>query len=160
MVLGPPGAGKSTLAGKLGEKYGLPVFHLDQAFHLPGWRQAAPEVFRAEVERIAALPEWVIDGNFLEFAEARIRAADTMIYLDAASWVAMLRVLRRLARNYGRVRADMPAGCPERLDWEFLRFVWGWNRERRARTLGLLEGFGGRKIVLRGRREVAGFLAG
>jgi hypothetical protein len=71
----------------------------------------------------------------------------------------MRRVLWRLAQNYGQVRADMPAGCPERLDWEFLRFVWSWNRERRAPTLALLHGFAGRKVLLRGKRDVDRFLA-
>ncbi len=160
MVMGPPGAGKSTLARRLGAMLGVPVFHLDQAFHLPGWVQAPEEVFRAEVERVAALPDWVIDGNYTGFAGPRFSRADTVIYLDVATWVCLARVVRRMIASYGRVRPDGPAGCPERVSFEFLRFVWSWNRERRGRTLALVEGFGGRKIVLRGRREIDGFLGG
>ena len=48
--------------------------------------------------------------------------------------------------GFGRTR---PPGCPERVDWEFLRFAWSWNRKRRMRNLALVEAFAGRKIVLR-----------
>jgi len=158
MVLGPPGSGKSTLARRLGAKHGLPVFHLDQAFHLPGWVPAPDAVFRAEVERMAGLPRWVIDGNYSGSAGPRLAAADMVIYLDVPAWVSMARVVRRLVGHFGRVRADGPAGCPERLNFAFLRFVWTWNRERRAAALAVVEGFSGRKVVLRGRREVERFL--
>jgi adenylate kinase family enzyme len=36
LVMGPPGCGKSTLARHIGERYGLPVFHLDQAYWQAG----------------------------------------------------------------------------------------------------------------------------
>jgi adenylate kinase family enzyme len=151
--MGPPGSGKSTLVRQLGRRHNLPVFHLDQAFWQPGWIATAPELFRAEVERIAALPAWVIDGNYLAHAiEARLRAADTLIYLDAPTSLCMLRILRRVLLGHGRVREDMALGCPERLDLPFLHFAVTWNRIQRARHLALLGGFTGRKIVLRGRR--------
>jgi adenylate kinase family enzyme len=152
LVLGPPGSGKSTLARRLGATLGLPVFHLDQAYHQPGWTPVAPKAFRAEVERIAALPAWVIDGNYTDTVAPRLGAADTLIYLDLPAWVSLLRVLRRIVTSYGRVRPDSAAGCPERLDMAFLRFVWSWNRRRRSRNLALVAGFAGAKIVLRGRR--------
>ena len=36
-LLGPSGSGKSTLAKRLGERYGLPVLHMDTVHFLPGW---------------------------------------------------------------------------------------------------------------------------
>lgn len=153
IILGPPGSGKSTLARALGARHGLPVFHLDQLFHRPGWRPAPEDEFRAEVERVAALPAWVIDGNYKGTIASRLARADTLIYLDMPSWLTMARILRRIATGYGRVRADSAPGCPERLDWAFLRFAWDWNRLGRARTYVLVEAFRGRAIVLRGPRE-------
>jgi adenylate kinase family enzyme len=155
MILGPPGSGKSTLARQLGAQHGLPVFHLDQAFWQSGWVEAPPHAFRAAVERVAAMPGWVIDGNYTDTIEPRFRAADAVIYLDVPSWLSVLRILRRMLVHYGRVRADAAPGCPERFDWPFLRFAWAWNRERRTRTLALVESFGGEKIIYRGRRRRA-----
>ena len=153
MVMGPPGSGKSTLARRLGEKLGLPVFHLDQAYHAPGWVPVPVELFQAEVDRIAALPEWVIDGNYTGSIASRFAAADTMIYLDVPTWVSMARIVQRTITSYGTVRPDSAPGCPERLDFEFIRFVWSWNRIRRSRNLALVSKFGGRTIVLRGGRH-------
>ena len=149
VVMGPPGSGKSTLARRLGARYGLPVFHLDQAYWQPGWIETPPEVFRAEVERIAALPAWVIDGNYTALIESRLRAADTLIYLDVPSWLSVLRIVRRVSTSYGGVRADSALGCPERLDLGFLRYAWTWNRIRRTRNLALVESFRARAMVLR-----------
>src|SRR4029453_19017938 len=36
-VIGPAGAGKSTLASELGLRLGIPVLHLDQLYWRPGW---------------------------------------------------------------------------------------------------------------------------
>ena len=126
--MGPPGAGKSTLARQLGARFGIPVYHLDQVWWRPGWIEAPPDAFRADVERIAALPAWVIDGNFTATIAPRLRAADTLIYLDCPNWLSVLRVIRRTISGYGRIRPDMPAGCLERFELEFLRFVWAYNR--------------------------------
>ena len=149
IVMGPPGSGKSTLARCLGARHGLPVFHLDQAWWRPGWVEAPPGEFRAEVERIAALPAWVIDGNYTGTLAPRLLAADTLIYLDAPRWLCLFRILRRTLASHGQVRPDLAPGCPERLDPAFLRFAWSWNGVRRQRTFAVVEGFAGRKAVLR-----------
>ncbi len=154
IIMGPPGSGKSTLARQLSLRHGLPVFHLDQAWHRPGWIEAARASFRAEVERIAALPEWVIDGNYIAAPGPRFRAADTLIYLDVPIWLCMVRIIWRTATHYGRVRDDSAPGCRERFDPGFLRFVWTWNRARRAMFMGIAGSFPGKTIILRpGLRE-------
>ncbi|WP_018043173.1 hypothetical protein [Methylobacterium sp. 88A] len=153
IVMGSPGSGKSTLARRLGAAHDLPVFHLDQAYFRPGWEPAPATEFRTEVERLAALPRWIIDGNYTDLIGPRFEAADTLVYLDLPAWLTMARVIRRLAASYGRVRPDAARGCPERLDAEFLRYVWTWNRKRRARNLALIERFPGKVVILASRAE-------
>jgi adenylate kinase family enzyme len=159
VVMGPPGSGKSTIARHLGARFNLPVFHLDQVWWRPGWIETPPEVFHAEVARIAALPAWVIDGNYTAAIEPRFRAADWVVYLDVPAWLSLVRVSRRIVTGYGRVRPDLPEGCPEKIDLAFLRFTWTWNRVRRERNLALVQSFDGRKIILRGRGAARRFLA-
>jgi len=159
VVMGPPGSGKSTLACQLGARFGLPVFHLDQAYWQPGWTETPADHFRVEVERLAGFPAWIIDGNYTSTIGPRFAAADIVIYLDVPSWLSTLRLLRRTFVGYGRVRADAAPGCAERFDPAFLRFAWSWNRVRRVQSLALVESFPGCKIVLRTRAERRRFLA-
>jgi adenylate kinase family enzyme len=158
LVMGPPGSGKSTMARHLGARFGLPVFHLDKAYWRPGWIEAPSDEFRAEVERIASLPAWVIDGNFTDSIEPRFRAADALVYLDMPSWLSLVRVVRRTVTGYGRTRRDLPEDCPEKFDLHFLRFVWTYNRTRRARNLALVASFERPTTVLRGRHAASGFV--
>lgn len=130
MILGPCGSGKSTLARHLGAALDVPVFHLDRLFHRPGWVPAPEAKFGAEVDRIAALPCWVIDGDHSG----------------------------RIATGYGRVRPDAAPGRPERLDHAFLRYASTWNRARREPGLARAASFPGRSIVLRGRAEQRRFV--
>ncbi len=49
-VIGFSGGGKSTLARRLGDLYGVEVLHLDTVYHLSGWRSRPREESRAMVE--------------------------------------------------------------------------------------------------------------
>ena len=157
MIMGPCGSGKSTLARRIGARHALPVFHLDQAFHRPGWKPAPEAEFVAEVGRIAALPAWVIDGNYKGTIASRFAAADTLVYLDMPTWLTMARIIGRTLASYGRVRPGSATGCPERLNLPFLLFALMWNRRSRTKTLALVNSFPGRRFVLRGRGEQQAF---
>lgn len=158
LVLGPPGSGKSTLARRLGARLALPAFHLDQLYWSPGWQPAPGDAFRAGVERIAALPAWVIEGNYPATLGQRLARADTLIYLDVAMTVSLWRVFLRAWRWRGQVRPDMPEGCPERFDPAFFWYVANWNRRNRAVNLGRLAAFPGRALHLTGTGAADRFL--
>lgn len=106
------------------------------------------------MERLAARPAWVIDGNYTSTLPPRLRAADTVIHLDVPNWRCAPRLLRRILADYGRVRADAAPGCVKRLDLSFPRFAWSWNRTHRTRNLALTEGFNGCRTVVRGKDAV------
>ena len=50
LVIGPCGAGKSTLAFKLAERTGLPLHHMDKLNWLPGWVDGGNDRVRAGLE--------------------------------------------------------------------------------------------------------------
>jgi adenylate kinase family enzyme len=153
IIMGPSGSGKSTLARRLGALHGLAVFHLDHAYWRPGWSPAPPEAFRAEVERIAALPAWVMDGNYGTMLAPRLARADTVVFLDLPPRVYLPRVLRRTLVGAVLGRTQAP-GCRERLNAAFIRYVLTWRRERRDRDLALLDGFRGMVLVPKSEAEV------
>lgn len=63
MIIGQPGSGKSALARTLGEKTGLPVFHMDHIHWLPHWipRPAAEKT--RTCHEIEALDRWIFEGG-------------------------------------------------------------------------------------------------
>ena len=159
IIIGCGGAGKSTLARQLGEKLGLPVVHLDKLFWRPGWVQVTQEEFdalhRAETEK----EKWIIDGNFNRTIAERLARCDTVIYLDFSRFACLTGVLKRVLTTYGTVRPDMGEGCPERIDFEFLKWVWNFNKNKRQRYYKLLQEADHAAVyILKNRRQVARFL--
>lgn len=156
-VLGSSGAGKSTLAVALRADTGLPVVHLDKEYWQPGWTEPDRDAWNARLAGLAAAPEWIIDGQYGSSLHARLTRADLAIFLDLPTSVCLWRVGRRIAGSYGRVRPDMAAGCPEKVDLEFLHFVATFRRLQRPKVVAALNGSGVRTVWLRSPRAQAGF---
>ena len=148
-IIGCPGAGKSTLSFKIAEKTGLPLYHLDQMFWRPGWVEADRDSFRQQHAQIITDERWIIDGMYRTTFADRLAAADTVIFLDYPRWRCLYGVLKRLWKTRGRVRADMADGCPEKLDWDFLVYVWRFFPAHKPMILDILEKGSSGKSVLK-----------
>jgi adenylate kinase family enzyme len=162
LVIGCSGTGKSTFARPLGARTGLPVIHIDQLFWHPGWVQAPPEVYLGRLEAALARERWIIDGNNPSTLDLRLPRADTIIWLQRPRIACYWRIARRVLSSYGRVRIDMAPGCPERFDWEFLKYIWKFPNRYRPRMLAALDRNRAwdRTLVLRSDREARAFLQG
>ena len=142
LVVGCSGAGKSTFSRCLAEATGLPRIELDNAYWRAGWTMPAKDEWLAKVAELCAEPAWILDGNYTSSLPIRLPHADTVIWLDYPRLVCIRRVLVRIARDYGRTRYGLPEGCPERLDPEFLRYIWNFNAKNKPRILAAFEQFG------------------
>jgi adenylate kinase family enzyme len=159
LVIGSPGAGKSTLAAELARRSGLPLYHLDQLYWQPGWIEPDLDQWRASLEALLDQPRWIIDGNYGGSLPARLRRADTVVDLQVPAWRCLARVLGRIRAHRGRVRPDMAPGCEERLDWRFLLDIACFPFTVRRRVDQRLAAFRGRRIRLSTDAEIAAFLA-
>jgi adenylate kinase family enzyme len=161
LVIGPPGAGKSTLARRLSERLNLPLVHLDQILWLPGWAQRDRASFEALLTEALDKPQWIIDGNYVRALPPRLTKADAVIWLDFGRFTCLRRVLWHFIRFRGRARPDMTPGCPERIDLEFLSYIWSFRMRERPWITSAVETFGAhaRLIVLSSPKEVARFLS-
>ena len=158
MIIGCPGAGKSTLSRVLAEKLNMPLIHLDRLNWREGWQNVSKEEFDRLLTAEVVKPRWVIDGNYSRTIPLRLRYADTVVYLDFGRVRCALGVLKRIITNHGRVRPDMGDGCPERFDAEFMKYVWGFNKSQRGALYECLEDCTAEVIILRNRRAVKKFL--
>jgi len=148
------------LARTLGKKLHLPVTHLDQLWWKEGWENVSQEEFNEKLQAVLDGDRWIIDGNYGRTMEMRLQKCDTVIYLEFSRWACLWGLLQRLTQSYGRVRPDMSAGCPERFDWEFVKWIWNYNRDNRVKnSTYLAKTRQAEKIILKNRREVRNFLA-
>ena len=113
------------------------------------------------MREIARGEAWIIDGNYRSWAlDARLERADTVIFLDFSRTTCLLRALRRWIKYYGQTRPDLGEGCPEKIDMWLVKWIWGYPKRARGKTLEWLAGIGPPKQVvhLRGNRAVRVFL--
>ena len=142
LVIGCGGAGKSTLAARLAERTTLPLIHLDQHFWGAGWKASEAAEWRDRVSALAALPAWIMDGNYSASYDIRMPRADTLVWLDYPRAVCMRRVLWRTLRDFGRTRRDSHEGCREHFDIAFLRYVWEFPVKHRSRIVRAIDAYG------------------
>ena len=126
MIVGQPGAGKSTLAARLGALTGLPVVHIDKIHWQAGWVERS----KAEKTRLCLEAEqqsrWVFEGGHSATWPTRLARADMLVWLDLPFRLRLWRIVRRAIVGLGQTRLDMAEGCPERLRSlpEYIAYIW------------------------------------
>jgi adenylate kinase family enzyme len=161
LVIGPGGAGKSTLANQLGELLDIEVLHLDKFYWQPGWIEMPKAEWLKTVEELLKRDAWIMDGNYSGTLEIRVKACDTVIFLDMARTGCLWRVLKRVLRYRNQSRPDMAEGCPERLTLEFILWIWNYSRRTRPKIVSMLDSHAQEKRIvwLRSQSDVERFLA-
>jgi adenylate kinase family enzyme len=83
--------------------------------------------------------------------------ADTIIYFDLPRWVTIYRIIKRRIQYHGKTRPDLNERCPEKLHWEFIKWVWNYKKTKRPRIIAKLEKHAIEKkiIILRSQKEVS-----
>ena len=150
IVIGCPGSGKSTLAGALRERTGLPLYHLDRMYWNEDRTHVSREVFLERLHRVMEKDAWILDGNYASTMELRLRACDTVIFLDYPVEVCLDGIRRRR----GMPRSDMPWVETEE-DEEFLSFVKSFEERQAPTVRALLEQYRDQRtiVTLKSRRE-------
>lgn len=136
-IAGPGGAGKSTFARQLGERTGLPVIHLDHHYWQPGWVGSPQDVWRDTQARLLTGDSWIVDGNYGGTFEDRFARADTVIIVVRRPSACVASAMWRTTKNHGK--AVQAAGCPERYQLDFYRWIWNYPRDSRPRLDAALQ---------------------
>ncbi|TYS60552.1 DNA topology modulation protein [Bacillus infantis] len=138
IILGSGGSGKSTFAVQLGHTLDIPVTHLDALYWGPGWVKTPEDEWQEKQKKYLKEKSWIIDGNFSSSLDLRIKAADTIIFLDLPRYICLFRALKRSLRDYGKTRPDMGEGCREKFDLKFLKWVWNFPQKGRKKIINRL----------------------
>ena len=121
-IIGPGGAGKTTLAKRLAAHLNLPLYHLDTYFWKPGWQEVDSDEFMIKHYELVMQDQWIIDGNYFHGLATRLLEADTIIFLDIPRWRCLYQAIKRQSLHSDR--SDLPMGCAAHFDKRFILFLW------------------------------------
>ncbi len=143
LVIGCPGAGKSTFARRLRDATGLPLYYLDRLWHKPDRTHITREEFDRVLAEWLARPAWILDGDYSRTLPQRLEACDTVFFLDFPLEVCLAGVENRR----GVQRPDMP-WVEEELDAEFLQYILDFGQAQLPAIRAMLEPYRGRRQIL------------
>lgn len=157
IVIGSPGAGKSTFARKLRDMTGLPLYYLDMLWHRPDQTNISKEAFDTRLGEMLKTDKWIIDGNYLRTLEMRLRECDTVFLMDYPLEVCILGAQSRI----GKKREDLP-WVESEFDEEFKQWIIDFPKNQLPRTYELLSQYreSSNIIIFRSRKEAEEYLEG
>lgn len=154
IIIGSPGAGKSTFARRLSAKTGLTLHYLDMIWHRADRTTISREEFDRRLQEIMAEDEWIIDGNYLRTLPMRLAVADTVFFFDLPVEVCLKGAEERL----GRERPDMP-WHDTKLDVEFRQWIIDFPSTNLPVIQSLLDAYTGHIIRFATREEADSYLS-
>lgn len=151
MVIGSPGAGKSTFSRKLREITGLPLYYLDSIWHKPDRTNISKEEFDKRLMEIVKEDSWIIDGNYQRTLKKRLDRCDTVFFLDYPLEICLKGAEERI----GKKREDLP-WLETEFDEGFRRYIVDFAKEQLPEIYSLLKEYKkDRDIVIFYKREEA-----
>lgn len=155
ILIGSPGAGKSTFGRRLRDITGLPLYYLDQLWHRPDKTTVSREEFDRRLREILLNDQWILDGNYQRTLEVRLKECDTVFLLDFPLEICLAGARSRI----GKKREDLP-WIEEELDEEFYRYILDFPRSQLPSLYDLLKKYESNKhiIVFTSRQEADHYL--
>jgi len=140
LVMGCSGGGKSTLSQQIAARFGLAYVSIDRdVLWLPGWVERGKQEQRAIIAAMVQEERWILDGTNPSTFDVRLPRADFVIWVRMPRLLCIWGAISRWVKWMGRTRPEMAPGCIEKVDWQFLRFIWTFEEKFAPRVLaGLL----------------------
>ena len=155
IVIGPPGAGKSTFSRSLASIIKIPLVHLDNIF----WKADGSHIDKAEfrdiVQKVMESDAWILDGDYSSTLEMRIKKCDTVFFLSYPKEICLEGIKARV----GKKREDLP-WIEKELDPEFMDWAENWEKNKLHILLSVIEKYKDTKqiIIFHGRSEADNYL--
>ena len=143
IVIGSPGAGKSTLARRLRDITGIPLYYLDMLWHKADGTHVSKEEFDIRLNEVVQKNRWIIDGNYQRTLKFRLQACDTVFLLDFPLNICLAGAEARI----GQAREDLP-WLETEFDPEFRQWIVDFPKNELPQIYELLEYHGGGKNIV------------
>lgn len=112
VVIGSTSSGKSTLAVRIAERFGLNFIELDALHWEPNWQEAPLDVFRERVRAGTQAERWIVAGNYSVVRDLVWTKAEAVIWLDYPFFLVLNQLTRRTFKR-----------------WWTQELLWGTNHE-------------------------------
>ena len=141
VIIGHSGSGKSTLANILGQYYACPVLHLDNIHFASNWQE------KTDKEMVSAMSSFMLQDHWV---------ADCIIYLNFNRFNCFFWAFRRYLKQKGQTRPDMAAGCQEKFDLEFIKWILidGRLKEKVKKYQTIIDNYPHKTILLKNQRQL------
>ncbi len=137
LVAGVSGAGKTTLAARIGAVLPIPATEIDGLFHGPNWVPRTD--FADDVDRLTQEPGWVTEWQYGAVRPLLASRADTLVWLDFPLWLSMSRLIRRTVRRRRRREVLWNGNVEAPLHTVFTHpehiIRWGWRTRNKLKPL-------------------------
>jgi adenylate kinase family enzyme len=127
MIVGLPGAGKSTFAHELSVLLSIPCYSIDKYYWKPGWQKHAPHEWTAIHKKLIDNEHWIIEGCAIKssFME-RFERADLVVYFKYSRLLCLWRMFKRRWFAHEDT-SHRPEGCSEGLPWRLIKYMWTFD---------------------------------
>lgn len=156
MIIGSPGSGKSTFSRKLSDITGLPLIHLDKEFWNSGWIETPKDEWIKKQKSLVSGDQWIIEGNYGGTIGIRVEKADTIICFQLSRVICLFRYFKRVITNLNKVRPYMPDGCNEKIDFDFMKYIWNFPEISGKINNNIIENNRDKQLIIFKKRKDAG----
>ena len=155
IIIGCPGAGKSTFARILSDKTHLPLYYLDMLWHKPDRTTVDRITFDKKLKKITLKDKWIIDGNYAKFCqERRLEEADLIVFMDYTRRICLWQAVKRYLEYRDKTRESMAEGCREKIDWEFVKWILRDGRDENHSYRSIKARYPHKTLVVRNRKQL------
>lgn len=135
-------------------RYGHKALHLDHYFWMENWTQRPLDEFYHLLDQETEKPQWILEGALLKVVRRYVGKADLVIWLCPSRVTAIFRVLKRVVLSYGKSREEFASGCNEKFDFEFLKWIWNYPKNKNAELESIFQQAGVKVIKVRSAANV------
>lgn len=123
-VIGNACSGKTTLARKLEQITGLPLYHVDSIQFLPNLKLKNPDETRTELLDISNRQQWIIDGfGPLNIIEDRFQKSDLIVFIKLPLTLVYWWMVKRQIKALFVRRKELPENCFEATPEQTYRLI-------------------------------------
>lgn len=166
LILGSPGAGKTTFCKELSHILQLPTYHLDDYYWLRNWQRIDVKLWHNTLFNLCNKPTWIIEGNHFNTLERRLPYSEIAILLDYPVWLCLWRFCKRAVKRFFYSNENLPKNIKNdtsykpkiTIEWHLIKLILSFKFLIRPKMLKLIKSHQVKLVILPNRKLTKAFL--